>query len=178
MGRKQRRSDERRIKGIVNEEQIDTSIKLSTLVKIVFFIVLILFVLYYVLAVFVTKEIDISSKDNSTSENSTDTTNISNKILASSIFDQKESTYYVYFYDFSNEDESISGAINNRSDLTIYRVDTSSSLNNKYVTDSAGNRNVTSKDNLKVKNPTLIEVTNDKVTKYYEGTKEIIDFLG
>lgn len=178
MGRELRRREERKNKKITanKEIELDTSIKGITVFKVIFAIVLILLVLYYILAVFVTKEIDVSGGKN------TDTTDevsssVSNKILASAIFNQSEEVYYVYFYDFSDEDESISSALSSKSDLKFYRVDTSSSLNGKYVTEESGNRNVTSVEDLKVKDPTIIQVTNDQITAYYEGSSEILAFL-
>ena len=180
MGRELRRKEERKNKKILETKQVelDTSIKGLTVVKLIGAIVLILLVLYYILAVFVTKEIDVSNKNNSTSNNSESTSNVSNKILASAIFNQKEEDYYVYFYDFTDEDESVANAISNRSDLKIYRVDTSSSLNSKYVTEDANSINVDSIETLKVKNPTLIHVEADKVTAYHQGSTSILGFLG
>lgn len=186
MGREQRRKELKKNKNITPEkqEQLDTSIKGSTIVILTIVVALVIIALYFISAIFITKEINISSSDNKTSETensdtdaSTVSTSVSNKILASNIFGQKEESYYVYFYDFSNEDENVKTIIDSRSDIKIYRVDTKSSLNKNYVTEESGNKNVTGIDNLKVKNPTVLEVTNDKVTAYYEGSKNIIDNL-
>ena len=161
---------------IQKKEELDTSIKGTTFIKIAGFILLLLLVLWYVLAVFVTKEVKISGKN----DNKADTANtetISNRILANKTFEQKEEKYYVYYYDFQNEDKGISSAISRKNELKIYRVDTSSSLNKNYVTEDIGNNAVTGIDNLKVKSPTLLEITNDQVTGYYEGNNNIIKFL-
>lgn len=183
MGRELRRKEERKNnnnkknKSIKRNQSLDTSIKGSTIAKIVIFTILILLVLYYIIAVFITKEINISwSNDNETTENNA-SSSVLNKILAKNIFNQSEETYYVYFYDFSDADSGIASAINN-SDLTIYRVDTGSALNQNYVTEDDSNRNATSISDLKVKNPTLIKVSADQITAYYEGRIEILDFLG
>lgn len=178
MGRELRRKEAKKNKNNIKlkEEELDTSIKWTTLAKIVIFGLIILLVLYYIVAVFITKEIDISNKKQNTQEE-TNSNVSSNKILASNIFNQSEDTYYVYFYDFNEPDSNISSAISSK-DLKFYFVDTSSALNQKYVTEEAGNRNVTGIDNLKVKSPTIIGITNDTVTSYYEGSSEIITFLG
>lgn len=180
MGRELKRKEAKKNKNVVqNKDFGEYHIQFSTILKVVGVVLLILLVLYYILAVFVTKEIDVSGSDETnSSENSDTASSVSNKILASNIFNQKEEVYYVYFYDFTDEDDAISSAISNQSDLKIYRVDTSSSLNSKYVTEDAGNINVQGIDDLKVKNPTFIEITNDTVTKYYEGKKNILEFLG
>lgn len=183
MGREMRRKNAREMKkknshynSSLNE--MESEIHLGTVLKIVLAVALILFVLYYALAVFVTKEIDVSSgNDSNTAETDTTSNSVSNKILAAATFNQKEEVYYVYYYDFSDEDESISSSISNRSDLKIYRVDTSSSLNSKYVTEDSGNASVSGIGDLKVKNPTLIQVTADQVTGYYEGSSSILGFL-
>lgn len=177
MGRELRRKEEKKNKNKIANKQIelDTSIKGSTIVKVFVFIALLLLVLWYILAVFVTKEVDISG-GNDTSSDTTDTSSVSNKILASNTFEQTEEVYYVYYYDFTDEDKNISSVISN-SDLKIYRVDTSSSLNQNYVTEESGNTAVTGITDLKVKNPTLLQITNDQVTGYYEGRSAIINFF-
>ena len=179
MGRELRRKENKKNKHKVEQKQkeLDTSVKGSTIIKVVAVVVLILMMLYYIVAVFITKEIDVSSNKNSQAADTTDTNGVSNRILASSTFEQQEEVYYVYFYDFTDEDKTTTNVINSRSDLTIYRVDTSSSLNQNYITEEVGNRNVTGITDLKVKAPTLLEITSDRVTGYYEGNNSIIDFL-
>lgn len=181
MGREMRRREEKKNKKVLEKKQevLDTTVSKVTVIKLVGAIVLILLVLYYVLAVFITKELDVSGgNDSASSEIDSVSSGVSNKILASGIFNQKEESYYVYFYDFTDEDESISSAISGKSDWKIYRVDTSNSLNSKFVTEEAGNANVTGLEDLKVKNPTLIQVSADKVIAYYEGSTNILNFLG
>lgn len=176
MGREQKRREQFKNKNKkVKEEELDTSIKGITLVKLVGFVIILLFVIYYVLAVFVTKEIDISnSGEKSTITESTNSgSSVSNKILASNIFNQKEEEYYVYFYDFNDEDDVVSSIISGMTEKTIYRVDTSSSLNSKYVTEEKGNKSAKNLDDLKVINPTVIKIEADKIVKYYEGNNEI-----
>ena len=176
MGRELRRKEEKKNKKnnrvYQNDTSVDSSFSGLTLLKIIVGIAIILFVVYYFVAVFITKEVDVSSKkDNDT------TSSVSNKILAQRIFEQSEEEYFVYFYDFNEEDKNISSAISSKSEMNIYRVDTSSSLNRNYVTEENGNRNVTGLGDLKVKNPTLIKISGDKVVLYLEGTEEIVNYL-
>ena len=175
MGRELRRREEKKNKNkvIYKEKELDTGIKGSTLLKLVVFTAIILLVLYYVVAVFITKEINISWGNNDTTETSN---TVENRILAKNIFNQKESEYLVYFYDFNDEDTNISDAVKSNG-KTIYRVDTSSALNSNYVTVDSGNRQVTSINDLKVVTPTVIEIRADKVVAYYEGRNEIISSL-
>ena len=180
MGREQRRREQFNNKNKkVESEELDTSIKWETIIKLVCFVIILLFVVYYVLAVFVTKEIDISNgnANNSSSEELDSSNNsINDKILASNIFNQKEDSYYVYFYDFKDENEVASGAVASITD-TVYRVDTSSSLNANYITEETGNNKAKSIDELKVKSPTLIKISGDKIVEYYEGSNNIYEGL-
>ena len=175
MSRELRRKEAKKNKNIKKREEIDTTIKGSTLIKLIIGVVLILFVLYYVVAIFITKEIEVSWGNDSASDNVA--SSVENKIIAKNVFNQSEIEYYVYFYDFADSDENIENAIG-LADAIVYRVDTGSALNKNYVTEDDGNRNVTSIEDLKVKSPTLIKVNNDKVTAYYEGGNEILGFLG
>lgn len=180
MGREQRRKDAKKFKNkkVVNEIDNDGILKLSTSLKVIFSVVVIILVLYYVLAVFVTKEIDVSSGEDSTSSSETDnSSSVSNKILAANTFRQTDNIYYVYYYDFDDEEEEISNSINNLVDYKVYRVDTGSSLNSNYVSSDNGNKSVNSIDDLKVINPTIIKIDNDKVVEYHEGIDDIVEFL-
>ena len=182
MGRELRRKEEKKNKKAkeIKNTPSETNYSGLTLLKIVGAIAIILFVLYYFIAVFITKEVDVSENKNSTtSEESTSSSSssVSNAILAQRTFEQAEEEYYVYYYNFSDEDKTISSILSNKSDITLYRVDTSSALNKNYVTEENGNKNVTGINDLKVKNPTLIKVTGDKVTSYIEGVNEIINYL-
>ena len=89
MGRELKRKEAKKNKNINNKvQELDTKISWLTLLKITFFIILLLASVYYVLAVFVTKEIDISNKKEETEEVS-NTNTVTDKILASNIFSQK-----------------------------------------------------------------------------------------
>lgn len=176
MGREQRRKEAKKNRNrVIEKDNVEeNSIKGSTLLKIIFSIALILLVLYYILAVFVTKEVDISgNKDDNTKEEAT----TSNKILASNTFRQSPAVYYVYFYDFTDEDEEVSNVVSNYSEYTIYKVNTKDGMNSKYVVDSGSNKEVQDIDGLKVVNNTLIKIDNDKVVGYFEGTNDIIKEL-
>jgi len=179
MGREQRRKEQFKNKNKkVAIEKLDTSIKWTTTIKLVSFIIILLFVIYYVLAVFVTKELDISNGSKETSTiTEEDPTTVSDKILASNIFNQTEEEYYVYFYDFNDEDELVSNVMSSITDLKVYKVDTSSSLNSNYITKEDGNKDANDLDELQVKNPTVIKIEADEIVEYYEGSNDIYEGL-
>lgn len=178
MGRELKRKEAKKNKKQNNNKDIElnTNISMITLLKLVSFIVIFLLVIYYLLAVFVTKEIDISNKkDNETEDSVNNDTTVSDKILATNIFNQKEDSYYVYFYDFNSDSEDdLTDIISKATSKKIYKVDTGSALNSKYVTKEKGNPNASNLDDLKVISNTLIEIENDKFIKYYEGKSDIM----
>lgn len=182
MGREQKRKELKKIKHKkINESTNKAITNPGTTIKIIICVLLILLALYYGIAIFVTKEINLSSSNNNdTNENTNEesTTNVSNKILAANAFKQLEETYYVYYYDFDDENEEISNSIGNLTDYTIYRVDTGNNLNKNYITEEdTGNKNATTLEELKVINPTLIQIENDHITAYYEGVDSITNFI-
>lgn len=186
MGREQKRREAKKNKRQMenNNIDLDSDIKLSTTVKVVMAVVLILLALYCVVAIFVTKELDVSNGNDSSSEKeevedqeTEEDTGVSNRILAAATFRQSPEVYYVYYYDFDDENEEVASAINKITDNTVYRVDTGDSLNSNYVTEDSANKGVSDIGGLKVKVNTLIKIDNDKVVEYYDGKDEIVNNL-
>lgn len=171
MGRANRRRQEKldKNKKVRDEDTyIDSGFNLKGALITGTVIVGILVVLYFFMAIFVTEEIDLSNKKESTNNTSNNSNYVYNKILASNIFNQQESSYYVYFYDFKNEDYNTISTINSVGGI-LYKVDTSSALNSKYIVEDNSNKNAKTLDELKVKSPTLIKIENDTIVEYYEG---------
>ena len=165
MGRELRRKQAKKEgKSLERNEMVEAHpIKKMTIITCI--LVLTITIIYLVTALFITKELDWfnNNKEEDTSENS-----VENSILASAIFKQSEEEYYVYFYDFSDEEENVSSLIENKlSSEKVYRVDTSSVLNSKYVGETS-NKNAKTIDELKVTAPTLIKVSGDTIIEYYE----------
>ena len=175
MGRELRRKDAKKngrdLKEKPAEEKVDWRRYVLTFSIIVIFFV----ALYFVLAIFVTKELDFSKDKNETNDKQETNTNVANKILASNIFKQKEDVYYVYCFDFNEQDNNISNTVsNNLLDDKVYRVNTSDSMNSKYIGDV--DKSITTLDGLKVSNPTLLKIENGKITMFLSGENEIIDY--
>lgn len=176
MGRELKRKQKKKYEGSVKENEEVNLFTVSGLIRTFAGIVIVLFLSYLILGFFVTKELSFKKSSKSTSSSSSDTSSVSNQILASNIFAQQEDSYYVYFYDFNNEDEKIKDYISGINE-TVYRVNTASGFNSKYVTSDKGNSSAKSLSDLKVKNPTLIKVSNDSIISYFEGVNSIIDGL-
>ena len=105
MNREQRRKENKKNK--FNPTNTETN-EMYRLLKISIVVIVIFALLFFGVSIFVTKEIDVNKNQESQETGNTDA------ILANSIFKQKEEEYYVYFYDFNNENTNIATTIINR----------------------------------------------------------------
>lgn len=168
MNREQRRKEKKKNEKMeFNTTNTETN-EMYRLLKISIVVIVIFALLFFGVSIFVTKEIDLN-KDNQTQESGN-----TSSILANSIFKQKEEEYYVYFYDFNNENTNIATTIINRiPDAKVYYVDTSDILNKNFVVTEESNKKATSLEELKVVKDTIIKINNDKIVGYYEGEEDI-----
>ena len=174
MGRELRRKQAKKEGKSLKNENITEDYSLTKFVKVSVIVILSAVFLYLVSAIFITKEINLFGKNNTT--NTTNQT-VSNAILAKSIFNQSEESYYVYFYDFNESNNNINTIVSSKlSESKVYRVDTSSSFNSKYVSDTS-NKSAKTLDDLKVVKDTLIKIEGDVITMYLEGEEEISNNL-
>ena len=98
------------------------------------------------------------------------------KIMAGSSLNQREKNYVVVFY---TSDDDIYEAITKyrrEKDKTIYYVDLNEGLN-KYVISNEAKTNVDKVSDLRVKDPTLIVVSDGKITNSKVGKESILGFL-
>ena len=163
MGRELRRKQAKKEgKSLQREVPVEKN-QIKGLLVITLILVLIIAAIYLLSALFVTKELDWFDKDEETPE-----TLVDNTILASEIFKQKEDTYYVYFYDYDEEDTEISETVNRvLSTEKVYKVDTGSALNSRYVSEDT-NKKAKTLENLKVKSSTVVKVSGEEIVEYYE----------
>ncbi|MBR3117248.1 MAG: hypothetical protein IKF36_05170 [Bacilli bacterium] len=128
---------------------------------------------YLVIGIFITKTIKFGGDE----EEKTEVVIDNNTILAGQIFDQKEEEYYVLVYDVSdtktmvNSWKSLYSGKENA--LKVYVVNSKISLNNNYIVKEDSNTSPTGYEDLKIKAPTLIKISNKTVTEYVEGEDEI-----
>ncbi len=134
----------------------------------VFFIIL-----YLITGIFVTKDIKWFDKNSSTSNENTGSS-IANKILANESLRQKEEEYYVYYYNTKEEDTEVSNTIASL-EKTVYRVDLSDDFNSNFVGDASGI--VDNIEDLKVTDPTVVKVSDEKIVEFYSGKEEIVAAL-
>ena len=170
MGRELRRKQAKREGKSLQKEVVSEDNQIKKLVKITLLIVFIICVIYIIAALFITKEVDWFDKKE---ENQS---LVTNTILASEIFKQSEEEYYVYFYDYNEEDSEIASAVSSKlSTKKVYKVDTGSALNNNYVSEES-NKFAKKLDDLKVKPSTIIKISGEEIVEYYEND-EIVNNL-
>lgn len=171
--RKQAKKEGKNLKKELYDMNTNNDNQIYKFVKMMITLVIIFAVLYIMVGIFITKEIDFSGN-----EDNEVTDSVSNKILASSIFNQKEEEYYVYFYDFENMNNTIESTLTSKlKDAKIYRVNTKDALNQNYVTEESENKSAKTLEDLKVVDNTLIKIVNNEIVSYYETEDEIVNGL-
>lgn len=169
MGRELRRKQAKKDGRSLEKEEIIETNQIKKYLMTIFIIVGVFAIIYLLSALFITKELDWFNKDKT--EEKTETNTVTNSILASAIFKQSEENYYIYFYNFDEEekDSAITSTVGNSiGEDKVYKVNTSSAMNAKYVGE-AGNRSAKTLEDLKVVEHTLIKISGDTITEYYEN---------
>jgi len=166
MGRELRRKQAKKEGKSLEKEEIVEKNQIKKFAIITCSLIIAISIIYLTTALFITKELDwFDKKEEETEEKDS----ISNSILASSTFKQKETEYYVYFYDFKEEKNQITDAVNSKlTNSKVYKVDTTSAMNANYV-GKESNKKAKTLNELKVIAPTLIKVSNGTIVEYYEG---------
>lgn len=172
MGRELRRKQAKREGKSLKNEDIKVEYNVKKIVITCVIVLVSIGLVYLISALFITKELDWFSKE----EVKENTSGVENSILASAIFKQKEDEYYVYFYDFNEDNNMYKNIVSSKlSSKKVYNVDTSSGLNSNYVSD-VSNKKATGLDDLKVINDTVIKIVGDTIVEYYE--KDEINNIG
>lgn len=172
MGRELRRKQAKREGKSLKNEDIKVEYNVKKIVITCVIVLVSIGLVYLISALFITKELDWFSKE----EVKENTSGVENSILASAIFKQKEDEYYVYFYDFNEDNNMYKNIVGSKlSSKKVYNVDTSSGLNSNYVSD-VSNKKATGLDGLKVVNDTVIKIVGDTIVEYYE--KDEINNIG
>ena len=141
-------------------------------------ILLILFILaYFVMGYFYTKEINFDDKKEEKEEISID----NKTIMLGQMFDQSDKEYYVLIYDLEDEDSVIKSWVStyesSEDAIALYKVDSTKKFNSQYIVEKDSNKSATDLSNLKVISPTLIKVSDKKITQYVEGEDDIVNIL-
>lgn len=156
-----------------NEIMPVTNNEMVKLVKIVLLITAI-FLIFYGITILVT--------DNRKEEQTpTDVTIQYDEILLSSLFEQPNSEYYVLV---TKEDDDYAGVYSvytskyqsKENKLRLYTANLSNGFNSSYEAEES-NINITKIEELKLKDSTLLKISNKKIVAAYEGSTKIIEHL-
>lgn len=98
------------------------------------------------------------------------------KILAGSTLTRNEDEYYVIFYKYDSEIYDAMARYRSEKRGKVYYVDLDEGLN-KYVISDEVKTDVSSIEDLRVKDPTLVVVKDHKITDRRIGKTDIIDYL-
>lgn len=135
--------------------------------------VLLFFIVVYLIAGLLTGEIKLK-------EDAKEEVKIQySEILAESTFKQKKNEYYVLYYGFDDNKAMLIEAIASdlSSDATVYKVDLSKGFNKNYIAkDGKVKTNPKNINELKVTNPTLIKIKNNKIVNFQKGIDKIKEY--
>ena len=153
-----------------NIDSIDGNNYKNIIVTVV--VVLVVAVLFYLLSVYITNKPDkVRIAEGSISYE---------QISAGSTFSMSDKKYLVIFYNRDNGGDIITAVSNYKSKdkaLPVYYVDYNDAINASIVSKDSSNPKATKASELKVKNPTLIEISNGSISQYIEGEEKVIDYL-
>lgn len=103
------------------------------------------------------------------------------EILAGSIFNLNQSSYYVLFYEkdkfYQTELNNLISNYKSKNQLPLYLVDLSNGLNKNYLSEES-NSDAQVASELKIKDLTLIKIRNKKNILYIESINKIKTELG
>lgn len=169
------------LKNLKNERKARREIEdndnyIGRFIGTIFGVLVTLIITYLLVGIFFTKSIKFKKEDNKpvvTIDNET--------ILLSNIFNQKENEYMVIIYDVNNENKSLDNWISyykgKNSEATIYTVDSKNKMNAKYIVEENSNREASNLDELRVISPTVIKISEGRITEYYEGETSVKEML-
>lgn len=123
----------------------------------------------------------LTSKNlNDNSVESTETTISYTTVNVGNVFNRPYDNYYVLAYDLQNDENSLYSISNNYMNESgskkLYTLDLGLKVNQKYVKE-VSNKNATKPNELSLTNPTLIEIENGKIIKYYDTVESIQNVL-
>lgn len=151
-------------------DEMTTFVKTLTIVIVSFLIILSLTLLLSKLGVF----------DSGYTKPSNETTVISyEEIIIGDLFNRTESEYYVVLDNFEDKtgDIYLLSKLNEYSkSIPLYKIDMKDGMNKNYVSET-GNSYANRVEDLKIKTPTLIKISNGNNILYIEGTDNIVNEL-
>ena len=153
-----------------NIDSIDGNSYKNIIVTVI--VVLVIAVLFYLLTIYIINKPDkVRVTEGSISYE---------QISAGSTFSMSDKNYLVIFYNRDNSGDITTAVSNYKSKdkaLPIYYVDYNDAINASVTSKDSSNPKATKASELKVKDPTLIEISNGSISQYIEGEEKVIDYL-
>ncbi len=144
---------------------------------LIFVGVVLFFVLFYVITLQITNKNEAKKTD-------TETVESTGEILLGRSFNMSDKSYYVLYYDTTNEEvvntckSMFSSYRSANGEESIYYVDMNSGFNKSYVTTEETNKSVEQVSDLRINGPTLIRIEQNHIVEYVEGLDNIQGILG
>ncbi len=166
MSKKNKRNKVEKVKSYSSDSE-----EITKMIKILVGLVVVLGVFYLIFAV-------ASGEFSKGKKNDTPVEIQDVEILAGNIFSRSNEEYYVLMYDFDATDSITYNNIYNmyvnyNTNSKMYIVDLSKKFNTPYLVEDRSLVNISSIDNLKVVNGTLIKVSKGKGISYNIGKEDI-----
>lgn len=101
------------------------------------------------------------------------------EILIGSVFNRQDAEYYVFLGDYTDRTNNfylISKLESYTGSIPLYKVDMTKGINKNYISEY-GNSSARNADELKIKAPTLIKISNGNNILYLEGVENIVNEL-
>ncbi len=150
------------------DENIDTSVSFKTVIFTIIGVALFIGVIYGLTVL-------LNMRDEKRPE-APEASISYDKILAGSTLTRNEDEYYVIFYKYDTDIYDAMAKYRSEEKEKVYYVDLDEGLN-KYVISNEVKTDVSSAEDLRVKDPTLVVVKDHKITDRKIGKKDIIDYL-
>ena len=153
----------------------DTEMEVYRFIKILIGVIIVVLGAY-----FIANKIDSKNKGSAKQSNEVEIS--STKIIVGSILNRPYNTYYVLAYKSKDNSSVVYETLlsmyqSKEKALKVYVVDLDNRLNENYYSEE-GNPKATKIQDLKISSPTLIKVTDKKISKYVEGQESIKKELG
>lgn len=97
------------------------------------------------------------------------------EIIAGETFNRSEEEYYVVFYKASDDQNILSTISSLTTTKKIYKVDLDNGFNKQIL--GKENKKANSAKDLKVTNPTVIKIVNNKNAEYVSGKEKVVEYL-
>lgn len=155
---------------LIKDINEDTN-QVKKLILILLLVAIVSYLLYFVTAKFLIKD------DFQNEESTTETVISYNEIKVGNVFNRPYDEYYVFAYESEDNKASYYNALLNNyasdeKNNKIYFLDLSLDINKTYLKEKS-NKKATTASELSFNGPTLLKISKQKISGYYDSIKDI-----